>query len=87
MRTTLAQPRPDPPDIRELDKRGLRGDWNRDPDPGEFWPEPEEPEDDDETGGGRSRPHGGGANSGDHRGEQVTSARQALDAIKSLNNV
>lgn len=74
-------------EIRELDKRGLWGDWNRDPDPGEFWPEPEEPEDDDETGGGRSRPHGGGANSGDHRGEQVTSARQALEAIKSLNNV
>ncbi|MEV5784545.1 chromosome segregation protein ParM [Streptomyces sp. NPDC052287] len=73
-------------EIRELDKRGLWGDWNRDPDPGEFWPEPEEPEDDDENGDDRSRPPGGGAKSGDHLGDQVTSARQALDAIKSLNN-
>ncbi|MGW6016350.1 chromosome segregation protein ParM, partial [Streptomyces sp. NPDC055210] len=40
-------------EIRELEKRGLWGDWNRPPDPGEFWPEPDEDEDSD--GGGRKR--------------------------------
>lgn len=77
-------------EIRELEKRGLWGDWNRDPDPGEFWPEPDE---DDEDGGPRPRRHsGGGGGGGGKRGtksagradNQVTSARQALEAIKSL---
>ncbi|MFD6281981.1 chromosome segregation protein ParM [Streptomyces sp. NPDC060209] len=78
-------------EIQELEKRGLWGDWNRDPDPGEFWPEPEE--DDGEDGGPRRR--GGGKGTGGKRGgksgsnrsePQVTSPRQALEAIKSLNN-
>ncbi|WP_331745924.1 chromosome segregation protein ParM [Streptomyces sp. NBC_00872] len=74
-------------EISELTKRGLWGDWNRDPDPGEFWPEPDE----DDDGDGRSRQRGGGggggkrgSKSGSRRAEQVTSPRQALEAIKSL---
>ncbi|MET8787987.1 chromosome segregation protein ParM [Streptomyces sp. NPDC004589] len=73
-------------EIAELEKRGLWGDWNRDPDPGEFWPEPDE---DDGEGGSRSRRRGGGGGGkrqSGGRSEQVTSPRQALEAIKSLNN-
>ncbi|MGP4003991.1 chromosome segregation protein ParM [Streptomyces sp. 8N706] len=80
-------------EISELEKRGLWGDWNREPDPGEFWPEPDE----DDDGDGRSRRRGGGGGgkggggkrgtkSSSRRAEQVTSPRQALEAIKSLNN-
>jgi hypothetical protein len=73
-------------EISELTKRGLWGDWNRDLDPGEFWPEPDEDGDDD--GGSRRRGGGKGGKSGSSRSEsQVTSPRQALEAIKSLNNV
>jgi hypothetical protein len=80
-------------EIAELEKRGLWGDWYRDPEPGEFWPEPDE---DDGDGEGRSRRRGGGGGkgggkrgsaSGGRRAEQVTSPRQALEVIKSLNNV
>ncbi|MFI6881146.1 chromosome segregation protein ParM [Streptomyces sp. NPDC050400] len=67
-------------EIRELEKLGLWGDWNRPPDPGEFWPEPDEDEDD--GGGRRRKPRG---KSGGQRAE-VTSARQALEAIRSLTD-
>ncbi|MEW2289640.1 chromosome segregation protein ParM [Streptomyces sp. NPDC047841] len=78
-------------EISELDKRGLWFDWNEPVRPGEFWPEPDEDGDDDE---GRSRRRGGGgkggggrgSTSGNHRSEQVTSPRQALEAIKSLTD-
>ncbi|MFD4974602.1 chromosome segregation protein ParM [Streptomyces sp. NPDC058424] len=76
-------------EISELEKRGLWGDWNREPDPGEFWPELDE----DDDGDSRSRRRGGGGGgkrgtkSSSRRAEpQVTSPRQALEAIKSLNN-
>ncbi|MFD7532237.1 chromosome segregation protein ParM [Streptomyces sp. NPDC059849] len=78
-------------EISELEKRGLWGDWNREPDPGEFWPEPDE---DDDGGDGRPRRRGGnggggkgggrGTKPGGSRSEQVASPRQALEAIKSL---
>ncbi|GAB2606802.1 chromosome segregation protein ParM [Streptomyces capparidis] len=76
-------------EISELDKRGLWGDWNREPDPGEFWPEPDEDDGDD----GRPRRRGGGNGGGGGKGgghsrrvEQVTSPRQALEAIKKLSS-
>lgn len=78
-------------EISELEKRGLWGDWNREPDPGEFWPEPEE---DDDDGEGRSRRRGGGGKGGGGKrrpaggsSQKVGSARQALDAIKQLTDV
>ncbi|MFD0033039.1 chromosome segregation protein ParM [Streptomyces sp. NPDC127172] len=64
-------------EISELEKLGLWGDWNRPPDPGEFWPEPDEDEDSD--GGGRKR-------KSTSKRAQVTSARQALEAIRSLTD-
>ncbi|MGW3652494.1 chromosome segregation protein ParM [Streptomyces sp. NPDC000878] len=77
-------------EISELEKRGLWFDWNEPVRPGEFWPEPDEDGDD----GGGSRRRGGkggggkrGTKSGSSRESQVTSPRQALEAIKSLNNV
>uniref|UniRef100_UPI002F90DC5C chromosome segregation protein ParM n=1 Tax=Streptomyces sp. NBC_01553 TaxID=2975877 RepID=UPI002F90DC5C len=82
-------------EISELEKRGLWGDWNREPDPGEFWPEPDE---DDDGGDGRPRRRGGnggggggkgggrGTKPGGSRSEQVASPRQALEAIKSLTD-
>ncbi|MEV0493439.1 chromosome segregation protein ParM [Streptomyces atratus] len=83
-------------EISELEKRGLWGDWNREPDPGEFWPEPAEDDDGDDDGRSRRRSGGsGGKVDGGKRGTksdtrraepQVTSPRQALEAIKSLNN-
>ncbi|MCZ1012667.1 chromosome segregation protein ParM [Streptomyces lydicus] len=81
-------------EISELEKRGLWGDWYREPEPGEFWPAPKD--DDSDGGDGKSRHRGAGggskgggrdAKSGSHRPEpQVTSARQALEAIKSLTD-
>jgi hypothetical protein len=79
-------------EISELEKRGLWGDWNREPDPGEFWPEPDEDDDESE---GRSRRRGGGGGggrggrgpkNGGSRSEKVVSARQALEAIRSLTD-
>ncbi|MEV7659464.1 chromosome segregation protein ParM [Streptomyces anulatus] len=77
-------------EISELTKRGLWFDWNEpEPRPGEFWPEPDEDDD------GGSRPRGKGAKGGGTRGgesgssrsePQVTSPRQALEAIKSLSD-
>ncbi|MEW1551920.1 chromosome segregation protein ParM [Streptomyces tsukubensis] len=79
-------------EISELEKRGLWFDWNEpEPRPGEFWPEPDE----DDEGEGRSRRRGGGgggkgggrgSKGGGRRSEQVTSPRQALEAIKSLTD-
>ncbi|MFJ7069752.1 chromosome segregation protein ParM [Streptomyces sp. NPDC101115] len=78
-------------EISELEKRGLWFDWNEPVRPGEFWPEPDE----DDNGDGKSRRRGGsgsGGGKGDgkrgsRRAEpQVTSPRQALDAIKSLTD-
>lgn len=83
-------------EIRELDKRGLWFDWNEpEPRPGEFWPESKGDGDGDDDGGSRRRGGGGGKGGGGKRGPkssssreaQVTSPRQALEAIKSLNNV
>ncbi|MER7750257.1 chromosome segregation protein ParM [Streptomyces bacillaris] len=75
-------------EISELTKRGLWFDWNEpEPRPGEFWPEPAD--DGDEDGGSRRRGPGGGkrrAKSGGRSEPQVTSPRQALEAIKSFNN-
>ncbi|SEF19005.1 chromosome segregation protein ParM [Streptomyces sp. Ag109_O5-10] len=79
-------------EISELEKRGLWFDWNEPMRPGEFWPEPDE-----DGGHGNSRRRGGsggGGGKGDgkpgaessSRTPKVTSTRQALDAIKSLNN-
>ncbi|MGW5353407.1 chromosome segregation protein ParM [Streptomyces sp. NPDC004031] len=78
-------------EISELEKRGLWFDWNEPVRPGEFWPEPEE---DDGDGDGRSRRRGGGGGKGGggKRGpagggsQKVGSAREALDAIKSLTD-
>ncbi|MFH8471009.1 reverse transcriptase domain-containing protein [Streptomyces sp. NPDC017991] len=77
-----------------LEKRGLWGDRNREPDPGEFWPAPKDDEDSDGdgNGNGRSRRRGGnggggkrGIKSAGRRAEpQVTSLRQALEKIKHL---
>lgn len=81
-------------EISELEKRGLWGDWYREPEPGEFWPAPKDDDGDDSDGKSRRRGGGGGkgdggrgTKSGDHRSEpQITSARQALEAIKSLTD-
>ncbi|WP_327388895.1 chromosome segregation protein ParM [Streptomyces sp. NBC_01207] len=77
-------------EIAELEKRGLWFDWNEPVRPGEFWPEPDE----DDDGEGRSRRRSGGKGDGGpssksdgSRPEQkVTSARQALEAIKNLTD-
>ncbi|MFC8626760.1 hypothetical protein [Streptomyces anulatus] len=78
-------------EVAELEKRGLWFDWNEPVRPGEFWPEPDE---DDEDGGG-SRARGKGAKGGGKRGgksgssrsePQIKSPRQALEAIKSLSD-
>ncbi|MFE7777649.1 chromosome segregation protein ParM [Streptomyces sp. NPDC057445] len=74
-------------EIRELEKRGLWGDWNRPPEPGEFGPAPENEGEDDEDarprrgGGNRSRESGGGS---EERQDAVTSPSQALAAIRNL---
>ncbi|MGY1503652.1 chromosome segregation protein ParM (plasmid) [Streptomyces sp. QTS52] len=81
-------------EISELEKRGLWFDWNEPVRPGEFWPEPDEDDGDDDGGSRRRGGSGGGkggggkrgAKSGSSRSEQITSPRQALEAIKSLNN-
>ncbi|MER6241496.1 chromosome segregation protein ParM [Streptomyces clavifer] len=80
-------------EIAELEKRGLWFDWNEPMQPGEFWPEPKEG-DGGEDGGSRHRGGGGGKGGGGKRGPkpdssretQIASPRQALEAIKNLNN-
>ncbi|MGW7318301.1 chromosome segregation protein ParM [Streptomyces sp. NPDC054865] len=72
-------------EISELTKRGLWFDWNEPVRPGEFWPEPTDDDDGDGDKGGRSKR---GPKGGSSRSEpQIASPRQALEAIKSLNNV
>ncbi|MER7841820.1 chromosome segregation protein ParM [Streptomyces sp. NPDC096040] len=76
-------------EISELTKRGLWFDWNEPVRPGEFWPEPDEDDGDDSGGRSRRRGNKGGGKRGAASGNStptVTSARQALEAIKSLNN-
>ncbi|MFE7515007.1 chromosome segregation protein ParM [Streptomyces sp. NPDC057540] len=77
-------------EISELEKRGLWFDWNEPVRPGEFWPEPDE-DDDGEGKSSRRGGGGGGGKGGGKRGSrraepQVTSPRQALEAIKSLTD-
>lgn len=76
-------------EVSELEKRGLWFDWNEPVRPGEFWPEPEEDEE------GEAKPRRGGKGGGSKRAatadprsaeRQVSSPRQALEAIKQLNN-
>ncbi|MGA5498704.1 chromosome segregation protein ParM [Streptomyces cinereoruber] len=71
-------------EISELEKRGLWFDWNEPERPGEFHPVP----DDDGDGDGPRRRGGGGKPGGGKPGrkrrEEVVSARQALEAIKTL---
>ncbi|MFE1383448.1 chromosome segregation protein ParM [Streptomyces sp. NPDC058740] len=77
-------------EIEELTERGLWFDWSEPVRPGEFWPEP----DDDDDGEGKSSRRGGGGGGGKGGGKrgsrraepQVTSPRQALEAIKSLTD-
>ncbi|MFH8533308.1 chromosome segregation protein ParM [Streptomyces tendae] len=74
-------------EIRELEVRDLWFDWTEPPRPGEFGPEPGDEEDGDdappEKDGG---PRRGGSKSAARR-DTVTSARQALEAIKNLSGV
>ncbi|GAA2524439.1 chromosome segregation protein ParM [Streptomyces longisporus] len=72
-------------EIRELEARDLWFDWTEPPRPGEFGPEPGDDEDDDapKKSGGKRR--GGGTSAA--RRDTVTSARQALEAIKNFSNV
>ncbi|WP_435206992.1 chromosome segregation protein ParM, partial [Streptomyces sp. bgisy104] len=70
-------------EIAELDKRGLWFDWNEPERPGEFHPVPDDDGDDEgprRRSGGGGKP--GGGKPGRKRREEVTSARQALEAIK-----
>ncbi|MFG2439012.1 chromosome segregation protein ParM [Streptomyces sp. NPDC048508] len=72
-------------EIRELEARGLWFDWNEPPQPGEFGPEPDDEDGDDEPRGSRKR-RGRAATSAARR-DAVTSPRQALEAIKNLSGV
>ncbi|SEE61463.1 chromosome segregation protein ParM [Streptomyces sp. TLI_105] len=69
-------------EISELTKRGLWFDWNEPERPGEFRPAPDDDGDEPRRHGGGGKP-GGGKPAGKRRAE-VTSARQALEAIKTL---
>jgi hypothetical protein len=68
-------------EISELEKRGLWFDWSEPERPGEFHPVPD---DDGDGDGDAPRRRGGGGKPGRGRREEVTSARQALEAIKTL---
>ncbi|MEU3855032.1 chromosome segregation protein ParM [Streptomyces sp. NPDC029554] len=75
-------------EIRELEARDLWFDWTEPPRPGEFGPEVDDEDDEDNYGdvphgtGGRRR---GGKSPARH--DAVTSPRQALEAIKKLSGV
>ncbi|WP_232791086.1 hypothetical protein [Streptomyces kanasensis] len=72
-------------EIRELEARSLWFDRTEPPRPGEFGPEPDHDDGDNDAfkrGGGKHR--GGGKPA---RRDAVTSPRQALEAIKSLSGV
>ncbi|MFD9511292.1 chromosome segregation protein ParM [Streptomyces mirabilis] len=71
-------------EIHELEARDLWFDWNEPPRPGEFGPEPDDEDGDDEApkkGGGKR----GGSKPAGPRRDAVTSPRQALEAIKNLS--
>ncbi|MFG2352005.1 chromosome segregation protein ParM [Streptomyces phaeochromogenes] len=68
-------------EIRELKARDLWFDWNEPPRPGEFGPEP-----DDEDEDAAPHPRRGRKTPAPRRRDTVTTARQALEAIKHLNN-
>ncbi|MFH8698983.1 chromosome segregation protein ParM [Streptomyces chartreusis] len=68
-------------EIRELEKRELWFDWNEPPRPGEFGPEPDDEDDAPWEGGGQR--HGGIKSAA--RRDEVTSPRQALEAIRNLS--
>ncbi|MEV5432755.1 chromosome segregation protein ParM [Streptomyces sp. NPDC052701] len=74
-------------EIRELEARDLWFDWTEPPRPGEFGPEPGDDEEDQDDapkqGGGKRR--GGGKPT--TRRDEVTSPRQALEAIRKLSGV
>ncbi|GGS09224.1 MULTISPECIES: chromosome segregation protein ParM [Streptomyces] len=80
-------------EISELEKRGLWFDWNEPVRPGEFWPEPDEGDEDEGRshrrggGGGGNGGGGRGSKNGNRRFEQAASPRQALEAIKNLSGV
>ncbi|MFE5596272.1 chromosome segregation protein ParM [Streptomyces sp. NPDC056549] len=69
-------------EITELDKRGLWFDWNEPERLGEFHPVPAD--DGDGDGEKPRRRGGGGKPGGGKRRAEITSARQALEAIKTL---
>ncbi|MET9497434.1 chromosome segregation protein ParM [Streptomyces sp. NPDC006552] len=72
-------------EISELEARGLWFDWSEpEPRPGEFWPEPDDEDDDSGNAGGR--PRKGRGKSGGKRAPQIASARQALDAMRALTD-
>ncbi|MFD8023500.1 chromosome segregation protein ParM [Streptomyces lavendulae] len=75
-------------EIHELEARELWFDWTEPPRPGEFGPEPTDDEDWDQDapkkGGGKRRSGGGQPAT---RPDTVTSARQALEAIRNLTGV
>ncbi|MFC8454212.1 chromosome segregation protein ParM [Kitasatospora sp. NPDC057223] len=70
-------------EIAELTKRDLWFDWqNEPPRPGEFGPETNEEDEDDDGAPRRGKPRTGGKGAARH--DAVTSPRQALAAIKHL---
>ncbi|MGP3637139.1 hypothetical protein ACTU45_27990 [Streptomyces sp. 24-1644] len=74
-------------EIRELEARDLWFDWTEPPRPGEFGPEPDDEDgDDDAPMKGIGKRRGGGGKSAARR-DAVTSPRQALEAIKNLSGV
>ncbi|MFI6359540.1 chromosome segregation protein ParM [Streptomyces sp. NPDC050743] len=73
-------------EIRELEARGLWFDWTEPPRPGEFGPEPDDEDGDDDAPTKDGGKRGGGGKSGVRR-DAVTSPRQALEAIKNLSGV
>ncbi|MFD7380018.1 chromosome segregation protein ParM [Streptomyces mirabilis] len=72
-------------EIHELEARDLWFDWNEPPRPGEFGPEPDDEDGDDEApkkGGGKR----GGSKPAGPRRDAVTSPRQALEAITDFGS-
>ncbi|MGW4754336.1 hypothetical protein [Streptomyces chartreusis] len=73
-------------EIRELEKRDLWFDWTEPPRPGEFGPEPDD-EDSDDDAPKRGSGNRCGAGRPATRQDAVTSPHQALEAIKRLSGV
>ncbi|MEV7898595.1 chromosome segregation protein ParM [Streptomyces cyaneofuscatus] len=72
-------------EIRELEARDLWFDWTEPPRPGEFGPEPED-ENDEDDGWDDDAPRKRAGKSAARR-DTVTSPREALEAIKRLSGV